>query len=506
MQERAWNIVRILLILSLLAFTAVIAFATGFGISELLHRRLEAAQPAPAVTPLPLPSTPPTPSRPEEETFQLFWEVWQIIQRDYYGDLPDMQTVTYGAIRGMLEALRDEYTSFIEPNIAAILNEDASGAFEGIGAFVHMREDGKLEIASVIPGAPAEAVGLLGGDRVLAVDGQSIVGFGIYEAIALIRGPAGSQVTLLIERPGEETPFEVTVTRARIEIPLVEAKMLEGDIAYIRLTEFSATATSQMKDGLEELLAQQPTGLILDLRDNPGGWLDQAASVADLFLDEGVLLIERASDGSEQIYRTHDGGPAEDIPLVVIVNGGSASASEIVAGAIQARGRGALVGEQTFGKGSVQRPYRLSDGSELRVTIARWFTPNDVAIHGQGLTPDVEVLLPEDLGAGQDPQLDAAVAYLLGIPGVTLPAATPPATGMFTPTPSPIAPTPVPTVVTVSPTPSPAAPSSSPPASPILPSSGGTDTPSVLVAVALMATGLALCLVGCWFLVRARRA
>ncbi|HIQ01037.1 MAG TPA: S41 family peptidase, partial [Anaerolineales bacterium] len=353
------------------------------------------------------------PSRPEEETFQLFWEVWEIIEQEYYGDLPDMQAVTYGAIRGMLETLGDEYTSFIEPDISAILNEDASGTFQGIGAFVRMREDGKLEIVSIIPNSPAEGAGLQGGDRVLAVDGQSIVGFGIYEAIALIRGPAGTPVTLLIERPGEEKPFEVTIVRARIEIPLVEAEVLEGNVAYIHLTEFSATATSQMENALEELLAQQPVGMILDLRDNPGGWLDQAVSVADLFLDEGVVLIERASDGSEETFRSRDRGSAETIPLVVLVNEGSASASEIVAGAIQARERGILIGEPTFGKGSVQRPYRLSDGSELRVTVARWFTPNDVVIHGQGLTPDIEVLLPEDLEPGQDPQLDRAVEYLL---------------------------------------------------------------------------------------------
>ncbi|HEC35303.1 MAG TPA: S41 family peptidase [Anaerolineae bacterium] len=419
MQERAWNTVRILLVISLLAFTALAAFVAGFGVSTLVSTRLvPSPQPTPtAPLPTAIPPTPPTvlptPSSPAEETFQLFWEVWDILQREYYGDLPDMQRVTYGAIRGMLDTLGDEYTSFIEPDIAAILNEDASGTFQGIGAFVHMREDGKLEIVSVIANSPAEGAGLWDGDRVLAVDGQSIVGVGIYEAIALIRGPAGTPVTLLIERPGEEEPFEVTLIRARIEIPLAKAEMLEGNILHIRLTEFSATATSQMEEALDELLALEPAGVILDLRDNPGGWLDQAVSVADLFLDEGVVLIERVSDGSEKTYRTHDGGPVETLPLVVLVNEGSASASEIVAGAIQARGRGVLIGETTFGKGSVQRPYRLSDGSELRVTVARWFTPSDVAIHGQGLTPDIEVPLPEDLEPGEDPQLDRAVEYLL---------------------------------------------------------------------------------------------
>lgn len=407
--------IRVLLILALLAFTGITCFAAGFGVAQFIGPQANLSQlqpcPEPTSTPTDFP-TPPPPSNADEETFQLFWEVWDIVQHEYYGELPDMRAITYGAIRGMLATLGDDYTSFIETEIAAILREDASGSFEGIGAFVSMRDDGKLELVSIIPNSPAEAAGLLGGDLVLEVDGRSIVGLGLYEAIALIRGPAGSQVTLLIERAGQPEPFEVTITRARIEIPLVESEMLEGNIAYIRLTEFSATATSQMESDLQELMAQQPVGLILDLRDNPGGWLDQAVSVADLFLGDGIVLIERSNEG-EQVFRSRDGQPYEDIPLVVLVNGGSASASEIVAGAIQARGRGILVGEQTFGKGSVQRPHVLSDGSEVRVTIARWFTPNDVAIHGEGLAPDIEVVLPENLQPGQDPQLERAVQYLL---------------------------------------------------------------------------------------------
>lgn len=406
--------IRVLLILALLAFIGTACFAAGFGVAQLVGPRAELGQiqPSPEPTPSTTLPTPPPPSNADEETFQLFWEVWDIVQREYYGELPDMRTITYGAIRGMLATLGDDYTSFIEAQIAAITREDASGSFQGIGAYVSMRDDGKLELVSIIPNSPAEAAGLLAGDRVLEVDGRSIVGLGLYEAIALIRGPAGTQVTLLIERPGQPEPFEVTITRARIEIPLVESEMLDGNVAYIRLAEFSATATSQMERDLQELMAQQPVGLILDLRDNPGGWLDQAVSVADLFLGDGIVLIERSGEG-EQTFRSQDGQPYEEIPLVVLVNGGSASASEIVAGAIQARGRGILVGEQTFGKGSVQRPHVLSDGSELRVTIARWFTPNNVAIHGEGLAPDIEVVMPETLEPGQDPQLERAVQYLL---------------------------------------------------------------------------------------------
>jgi carboxyl-terminal processing protease len=416
MRSQLWRVIRILLAIVLVAFTAVTAFAAGFSVSTMLSSRAETPlPPAPTAAPVdvsPTPSATPVPQGEDEKTFETFWEVWTILQRDYYGELPDMQEATYGAITGMLETLGDEYTSFIEPDVADILREDASGTFEGIGAFVRTREDGKLEIVSVFSGQPAEQAGLRSGDRVLEVDGESIVGYDIYEAIALIRGPAGTEVTLLIERPEEET-FEVTLPRARIEIPVVTTDVLEGNIAYVGLAEFSANTTQQMRDALRELLDQEPAGLVFDLRNNPGGWLDQAVNVADLFLGEGTILMERSSDGSEEVYRSEDGDVAETIPLVVLVNEGSASASEIVAGAIQARGRGILVGTQTFGKGSVQRPYRLSDGSELRVTVARWFTPSDVAIHGQGLAPDIEVLLPEDLEADEDPQLDRAVEYLV---------------------------------------------------------------------------------------------
>ncbi|RME36226.1 MAG: S41 family peptidase [Thermoflexia bacterium] len=395
------------LVLLLLACTAGASFLAGVYTSSMASR---------GKLPIRLPFVPPqspatTEVGPSWGEFGLFREVWDIIQQEYYGEIPDHQTILYGAIRGSLQTLGDEYTSFIEPQIARILEEDASGEFQGIGAYVRMREDGKLEISGIIPNTPAEKAGLRAGDRVLAVDGQSIVGYSLYEAIALIRGPAGTQVTLLIERPGEEATFEVTVTRARIEIPQVEAKLLEEDIAYIRLHEFSANATRQMKEALSDLLSRKPRGLILDLRNNPGGWLDQALEVADLFLDRGVVMIERTTEG-ERVFRTRSGDMAESIPLVVLVNGGSASASEIVAGAIQDRGRGILIGERTLGKGSVQRPYRLSDGSELRVTIARWYTPNNREIHGQGLEPDILVRWPEETPEGKDPQLERAIQYL----------------------------------------------------------------------------------------------
>lgn len=429
-------ILRVSIVVILVTLLTGTAFLAGFGTGALYESvtagRAQAAPPTavpPSLEPpvSPGPSLPPsvsgeeqgespTPPVPEEvrEAFDIFWEAWRIVEREYYGELPDPQRVTYGAIRGALQTLGDDYTSFIEPQIASILREDASGTFEGIGALVRMNEHERLEIVRPFEGQPAAKAGLLPGDVIVAVDGVSIIGKGIYEAIGLIRGPEGTQVTLTIERPGQEGSFDVTITRARIEIPIVETHMIGEDIAYIRLTEFSAQATQQLRAGLANLLRSASLkGLILDLRDNPGGFLREAVDVADEFLPEGVILIERSSDGKEETYRSTDTGLAQDIPLVVLVNAGSASASEIVAGAIQDRGRGILVGEKTFGKGSVQLSHQLSDGSELRVTVAHWFTPNGRAIHGTGLEPDVLVeVTPEELAAGHDPQLDRAVELL----------------------------------------------------------------------------------------------
>ncbi len=426
------NVIKFVLAGTILLMFTMAAFLAGFGSAYLLAE--SGVLPtwsaiAPTATPSPLPSegigeeggtapTPtivpiPTPANEDEETFQLFWEVWDLVQRNFYGELPDMQEITYAAIHGMLNTLGDQYTAFIEPQVAAVLAEDATGAFEGIGAFVGMDEGGKLEIVETFEGGPAESAGVLAGDRVLEVDGVPIVGVTLYEAIGLIRGPASSEVTLLIEREGILEPFEVTVTRARLEIPIIEVEMRDDGVGYIRLHEFSATASERMEEGLEELLAQEPQGIVFDLRGNPGGWLDQAVDVADLFLDDGTVVVERWSDGRERSLDAHSGDIGEDVPLVVLVNVGSASASEIVAGALQDWERAVLVGEPTFGKGSVQRPFTLSDGSELRVTIALWFTPSGQVIHGQGLTPDIEVPWPEDVEPGADPQLERAVEYLL---------------------------------------------------------------------------------------------
>jgi carboxyl-terminal processing protease len=371
----------------------------------------EADAPVPTLPPTPVPTIAIPPA--SGTTFDLFWEAWELIQRDYYGQLPTEEEMTYGAIRGAVNTLDDPFTAFIEPKVAEINREDDTGTFEGIGAYVTM-EDGRLMIVSTFKGQPAEQAGLRRNDIVLEVDDTVIENMSIYEAINLIRGPAGTSVRLLILRQGEE-PFEVEITRASIEIPVVEYEMRDDGIAYVQLLDFSTDASEKLSDALDELLDQDPKGLVFDLRGNPGGWLNEAVLTTGLFVPrDTVALLERFKDGTERPYTTPNRPVTTDLPMVILVDGGSASASEIVAGALQDYDRGVLLGEQTFGKGSVQWPHELSNGAELRVTVARWFTPDDRAIHGEGLAPDIVVeMTVEDIEAERDPQLDRAVEYLL---------------------------------------------------------------------------------------------
>ena len=273
-----------------------------------------------------------------------------------------------------------------------------------------------LTIIATMPGSPAEAAGLKSGDWVVAVDGEDVTSMDPSLVIRRVLGPAGTSVRLSIRREGLPSPFEVEIIRQKIDLPSVESEMLEDNIAYVRLLTFGADTAGDLKRALKELLREDPVGLILDLRGNGGGFLNSAVDVASEFIPEGVILIERLGDGEEKIYQARSRGSATEIELVVLINGGTASASEIVAGAIQDHARGTVVGETSFGKGSVQNWVELADNEgAIRVTIARWYTPDDRLIHGIGLSPDVEVLIPESgLDEGEDPQLDQAIEILLG--------------------------------------------------------------------------------------------
>lgn len=365
-----------------------------------------------------VPTDPPAQIEPPSEPLdlnsldlELLNEAWSIIEGEFYGDLPSNDELLYGAIEGSLETLGDEFTRFTRPEIAELLREDFGGSVEGIGAFVRENEEGFVEIVAPIEGQPAEAVGLRPGDLVLEVDGEDVVGQDFYAIIGKVRGPRGTEVVIKILRPSTEEELTFTITRVSFEVPIVTTEMLDNDIAYIELTDFSQPASERLNEGLEELLAENPQALILDLRNNPGGFLNQSVFVADAFLTDGIVLFQRDSAGGEEVFRSDDGDIAEQIPLVVLINEGSASASEIVAGAIQDTGRGTLIGETSFGKGSVQLLHTLSDGSELRVTIARWFTPNDNTINGVGISPDIESI--QDFDTEEDEQLERAIQFIL---------------------------------------------------------------------------------------------
>jgi carboxyl-terminal processing protease len=258
---------------------------------------------------------------------------------------------------------------------------------------------------------PADQAGLQPDDIILSINGISIQGWSLDESVALLRGEVGTPVTVEIYRPSEEDQFVVDIVRERVELPTVYARMY-GEIAYVRLFTFNQNATSLLEQEIANLLENEPPALILDLRSNPGGLLNQAVGVSDLFLGDGLIVTQRDQEGNETIYRSTNGDLAESIPLVVLVDGGSASASEVVAGALRDRDRAALIGHTTFGKGSVQHVHDLRDDSQLHVTVALWFTPNNTPIQGQGLAVDVDVAIPNSETLEEDPFIQAALDYL----------------------------------------------------------------------------------------------
>jgi carboxyl-terminal processing protease len=352
---------------------------------------------------------------PDDDLFDPFWEAWDIVHEQYIDQPVDQEALMRGAISGMMDALGDPHSSYMNPEQYEQANIPMQGNYEGIGAWVDPTGD-YLEIISPMPGSPAEEAGLKPGDIVLAIDGEDMTGIDGNLVIKKVMGPAGSDVTLTIQRESRAEPFNVTVTREEITVPSVDHRMIEGEnLGYIQIITFGSSTRSELKDALQEILNENPAGLIVDLRNNGGGFLQTSIEVASEFIADGVILYEDYGyDQGMQTYEAIRGGLATDIPLVVLVNQGSASASEIVAGAIQDRERGPLVGMTTFGKGSVQNWIELNDNQgAVRVTIARWLTPDKRQIHEQGLTPEYEVeLTEEDVEQEQDPQLDKAIEVL----------------------------------------------------------------------------------------------
>ncbi len=395
-----------------------VGLALGFNLDMLGESLVADRGVVPPLTEITTPPEPveTTPLSPEEKEvlFVPFWEAWDIVQENYVDQPLDNVELMRGAIRGMVDSIGDQHTSYMDPTEFRQASAPLEG-YEGIGAWVDTDAE-YLTIIAPIPGSPAEEVGLLPGDEVIAVDGEDMTGIDGNLVVQRVLGPAGTNVHLTVRREGTSELLEFDIVRARIIIPSVEGEMLDGDIAYLRIFTFGDETTRDLRDTLDLLLAEEPVGLILDLRNNGGGFLDTAIEVSSEFIAEGVIVTERFGDGREQIFEARKGGQATDVPLVVLINGGSASASEIVAGAIQDHDRGTLIGETSFGKGSVQQwiPLTNEEGA-VRVTTARWYTPDDRLIHELGLVPDIEIeLTMEDFEAQEDPQLEAAIDVLRG--------------------------------------------------------------------------------------------
>lgn len=346
--------------------------------------------------------------------FQPFWEAWNIVHDEFVDQPVDNVALMQGAIRGMMAALDDDHSSYMDPKTYEDANAGLAGEYEGIGAWVDTTTD-YLTIISPITGSPADRAGMKSGDKIIAIDGEDMTGIDAELVRQRVLGPAGSTVVLTVAREGESEPLEFSIKREKIVIKSATGEMLEDDIGYVQITTFGDKTMPELGAVLEELMAQNPKGLIIDLRNNGGGYLQTSVEVASEFIGEGVILYEQYGDGERTTYRALKDGRATEIPLVVLINEGTASASEIVAGAIQDYGRGKLVGVTSFGKGSVQNWVPLSnDQGAVRVTIAKWLTPNERAIHGDGLEPDVEVeITDEERENDLDPQLDKAIETLL---------------------------------------------------------------------------------------------
>ncbi|WP_051569157.1 S41 family peptidase [Alkaliphilus transvaalensis] len=337
------------------------------------------------------------------------------LEENYYQEI-DMEALAEGAVAGMFEAVGDPYTTYLTEKEFSDLMTRTSGVFGGIGVIVTPGEDGYVTVVSPIEGTPGERAGLTTGDRILLVDGVAIYGDRLENAVELMKGTPGTQVTLTIRRDGIPNTFEVEIIREEIRVQTVRSEILEGEIGYIRISSFDEKTSDDFEIHLKQLEKQNIKGLVLDLRGNPGGLLSQCVKIADRLLGEQVIVYTEDRQGKQDVMKSGKG--KIDYPLVLLVNQGSASASEILAGAVKDSGAGTIVGTTTFGKGLVQQVKPLSDGTGFKYTVSQYFTPNGTNIHGTGVEPNIIIELPEELkGAtsiepSEDTQLQKAIEVI----------------------------------------------------------------------------------------------
>ena len=339
-------------------------------------------------------------------TLKLFRAV-QVVKGQYVGTAEGPLLMT-GSLKGMVNSLGDPYSVYLDPKMYSELMLETKGSFGGVGIVLGVK-DKQLTVVAPIEGTPAETAGILSGDLIVKIDGQDTKDMALDEAVGKIRGKEGSKVTLTIQRTGQEVE-EYSLTRATIVLKSVSGKILENGIGYIRLSMFSETTGNDFTQKMSELTEQGMTSLILDLRNNPGGLIGESVKVARLLVPQGPIVSVIGKDGERETSQSYL--EKTPLPLVVLINGGSASASEIVAGAIQDTSAGKLIGVKTFGKGSVQRIIPLDKDSAVKITIAEYHTPKDRSIHGKGIEPDIVVEMPKDKDAKSDPQLDKAIEVL----------------------------------------------------------------------------------------------
>lgn len=354
----------------------------------------------------------------KEPTFDLLQDGINIIMTKYV-DSDDIKEkdLIYGAMGGILEALNDPYSVFMPPPDAKIFKEDVGGAFEGIGAEIGIRE-GVLTVISPLKDSPAEQAGLKSEDKILYVDDTETTGLSLDAAVQIIRGPKGTGVVLTVSREAEEENLKISITRDKIKIPNLTWEMKGENIAYISLYHFSETASGDFRDIVNEIIQSNAEKIILDLRNNPGGFLEVAVDIAGWFLEPNLIVVieDRRGKGENQIYRTRGTATLRDYPVVVLVNSGSASASEILAGALRDHKGTTIIGEATFGKGSVQELTNLFDESSIKITVAKWLTPKGFSIQDNGLEPDVVVEMSRDIFEEDgDVQLERAIEVVGGI-------------------------------------------------------------------------------------------
>lgn len=365
-----------------------------------------------------------SPDNPEEgeehADLSLFWDVWSLVKENYVNiENVEEQNQIYGAIAGMVEALGDPYSVFMNPEESEQFESSLDGELQGIGAELTI-EDGRLVIVAPLKDSPAEEAGLLPGDHIYLVNGEPTSEMTLWEAIMNIRGEPDTQVTLTLLREGVEEPIEITITRQEIQVPSVELTYHkeEGKTwAHLAIYQFGDDTYNEFEAAVQDLLLNNIDGLVLDLRMNGGGYLDISVEMlSEFFADERTGVIVKRRNATDEYIKTTGGGRLTELPLVVLVDEGSASAAEILAGALQDYKRGLLMGEQSFGKGSVQELKSLSDGSSLRLTIAKWYTPNERSIDDTGITPDIQVSMePSAIDTESDIQLNAAFQYLLDL-------------------------------------------------------------------------------------------